>query len=197
MMSVSPLPLVLASGSRYRAELLKKLGLDFITHASNIDESPLAGESADTLALRLAKAKADAAATHYAQHWIIGSDQVAVCDGTLLEKPGSRHQAIEQLDVQSGRSVTFHTSICVLDSRSGRCVSDMDLCTVQFKILDRQQIERYVDAEPSFDCVGSFKSEGYGIVLFDKIITEDPNALVGLPLIKLTRLFAQMGFVLP
>lgn len=189
--------IVLASSSPYRAKLLKKLHLAFESFNSNIDESPLANEAPVALAQRLAFAKAKAGAARFQQHLIIGSDQVACCNGQILGKPGSREAAIDQLSRQSGQAVAFYTGICVFDSQSGSHVSEVDVCHVHFRRLSRQQIERYLDLEQPFDCAGSFKSEGYGIVLFEKIVGDDPNALIGLPLIKLTRLLAQFGIALP
>lgn len=189
--------ILLASSSPYRAQLLKKLNLDFATFNSNIDESPLPDETPLILAQRLAQAKAKAGAARFQQHLIIGSDQVAYCNGHILGKPGNREAAIEQLSQQSGLAVEFYTGICVFDSQSGRSFSDIDVCRVYFRRLNRQQIERYLDLEQPYDCAGSFKSEGYGIVLFEKIVGDDPNALVGLPLIKLAKLLAQFGIALP
>jgi len=185
------LPLVLASGSQYRAELLRKLHLNFIGCSSNVDETPLSGESAQQLAMRLSQAKAEAIAATYPNHLIIGSDQVAALGSRFLGKPGSREQAIRQLQTQSGKSVRFYTGICVLNSATGQLLSDIDICSVHFKTLSDRQIERYVDLEKPFDCAGSFKSENLGIALFSKIEGDDPNALIGLPLIKLTKLLAE------
>jgi len=189
--------LVLASSSRYRAQLLSKLLVTFTVCSSDVDETALAEETPEALAQRLAFEKASAVANRYPEHLIIGSDQVAVCDGRQLGKPGNRSQAIAQLHAQSGRIVTFHTAICVLDSASGRCLTDLDRCDVHFKTLSDAQIQRYVDLEHPFDCAGSFKSEGYGIVLFERIVGDDPNALIGLPLIKLVKILNQLGFDLP
>ena len=187
------LPIVLASGSQYRAELLRKLHLEFICCASHVDETPLPGETAPHLASRLALAKAQAVSTKYPQHLIIGSDQVAICDKEFLHKPGNREQAIRQLTHQSGRTAQFYTGICVLNSSNGQSCSDIDLCTVHFKPLSEQQIIRYVELEQPFDCAGSFKSEGLGIALFSRIEGDDPNALIGLPLIKLIGLLSRFG----
>ena len=189
--------LVLASSSKYRCEILKKLHLDFITCSSAIDENPMQGESPVALAIRLSIAKAKARAQDYPKHLIIGSDQVAACGDRLLGKPGNRDNAIEQLKAQSGRKVTFYTSICVLNSVSGEYLHDIDICTVYFRKLSERQIEHYLNIDQPFDCAGSFKSEGYGITLFDKIESEDPNALIGLPLIKLIRLLDQFGLTIP
>jgi MAF protein len=189
--------IVLASSSIYRAKLLKQLHLEFESVASNIDESRLPNETPAALALRLSEAKARAVNDQFQHHLIIGSDQVACCGEAILGKPGNRASAIEQLSQQSGQVVHFYTGISVLDSKSGKCLNDVDICSVHFRPLDRQQILRYLDVEQPYDCAGSFKSEAYGIVLFDKIVGEDPNALIGLPLIKLIALLAQFGIVLP
>lgn len=189
--------LILASSSTYRSDLLKKLRLDFSACASHVDEQPLAGESASAMTRRLAVTKARALSGRYERHLIIGCDQTAVCKGQLLGKPGSRQRAVEQLTAQSGSRVDFHTAVCVLNSATGLVLVDEDICQVYFRALKRDQIERYVDAEQPYDCAGSFKSEGFGICLFEKIVGDDPNALIGLPLIKLVRLFDQCGLTLP
>ena len=189
--------LVLASSSTYRRDLLKKLHLDFITCSSAVDETPQPGESAEALALRLSTAKAQAIAEQFPNHLIIGSDQVASCGGILLGKPGNREQAIQQIKAQSGRIVSFYTGLCVFNSANNEYLTAMDVCQVHFRELNDQQIQRYLDIEQPFDCAGSFKSEGYGIVLFSKIMGEDPNALIGLPLIKLTGLLNQCGLAIP
>jgi septum formation protein len=187
------LPIVLASSSQYRANLLRKLQLDFICSPSHVDETPLTGESAEQLARRLSLAKAQAVSAAYPQHLIIGSDQAAVCGEDFLHKPGNREQAIHQLTQQSGRTAQFYTGVCVLNSSNGQSFSGIDLCTVHFKRLSEQQIIRYLDLEQPFDCAGSFKSEGLGIALFSRIEGEDPNALIGLPLIKLIGLLSNFG----
>lgn len=189
--------IVLASNSRYRGELLRKLGLKFISCAGNVDETAKAGETPPQLATRLAIDKAVSVAKHFPEHLIIGSDQVAVCDELILGKPGDRDNAIRQLTAQSGKMVRFYTGICVLDSASGRYLTDLDLCEVHFRTLDADQIRRYIDIDQPLDCAGSFKSEGLGIVLLKKIVGDDPNALVGLPLIKLTDLLGQFGLAMP
>ncbi|WP_347987002.1 nucleoside triphosphate pyrophosphatase [Methylomonas sp. AM2-LC] len=185
--------IILASSSPYRAALLRKLQLDFEICASHVDETPLPGESAQHLALRLSKAKANALSVTYPEHLIIGSDQVAVCGEQFLNKPGNREQAILQLLTQSGKSAQFYTGICVLDTASNKMHSAIDSCIVHFKTLTQKQIERYIDLEQPFDCAGSFKSENLGIALFSSIETSDPNTLVGLPLIKLISLLSEAG----
>lgn len=189
--------LILASSSKYRCEILKKLHLNFVAHSSAIDETPMPDEAPNALAVRLSIAKACALAQDYPKHLIIGSDQVAACDKRLLGKPGNRNNALQQLKAQSGRKVTFYTGICVLNSATGQYFSEIDICNVYFRALSPRQIEHYLDIDQPFDCAGSFKSEGYGITLFDKIEGEDPNALVGLPLIKLIRLLERFGVSIP
>ena len=190
--------LILASTSVYRRELLQRLRLPFAVARPEVDESALPGETPQALAIRLAAAKAQAVAGHYdgTDCWILGSDQVAECDGRALGKPGARAAAIAQLTAMSGRVVRFHTALC-LAHPDGRQWADYDETCVQFRPLDAAEIERYVDAEQPFDCAGSFKSEGLGIALFDAIDNRDPTALIGLPLIATARLLRQAGFKLP
>ena len=187
------LPIVLASGSQYRAELLRKLQLDFICCTSEVDETPHHGESAEQLARRLSLAKAQAVSANFPRHLIIGSDQVAVCNKKFLHKPGNSEQAIRQLTQQSGQVTQFYTGVCVHNSSNDQSFTDIDLCTVHFKSLSQRQIIRYLDLEQPYDCAGSFKSEGLGIVLFLRIEGDDPNALIGLPLIKLIGLLERFG----
>jgi septum formation protein len=187
--------LVLASTSRYRRELLERLRLPFVVVRPEVDETPHPGESPHALAVRLADAKAAAvAATHDA--WVIGSDQVAELDGQPLGKPGDRQNAARQLAMMSGRTVAFHTALC-LRHADGRRHASCDRTLVRFRPLDADGIARYIDAEQPFDCAGSFKSEGLGIALFDAIETVDPSALIGLPLIATARLLREAGFRLP
>ncbi len=185
--------LVLASSSIYRKEILKKLQLDFICASPDIDESPKTGETAKQMALRLAKEKATALAINYPAQLIIASDQVAMLEQTQLKKPGTPDNAIRQLQLCSGKPVTFHTSICILNTTTRELKSDIDTCTVYFKNLSEQQIINYIDMEKPYNCAGSFKSEGLGIALFDRIQGDDPNALIGLPLIKLVNLLNAFG----
>lgn len=189
--------LVLASTSPYRRMLLEKLGLPFITVAPHVDESAAPGESAASLAQRLARQKAEAIARFQPQGLVIGSDQVACCRNRLLGKPLSRDKAIAQLQQASGTVVEFHTALCVIDATSSAVKSGLDVCRVHFRTLSDQQIERYVDLDQPLDCAGSFKSEGLGITLFNRIEGEDPNALVGLPLIRLTGILHEFGLEIP
>lgn len=190
-------PLVLASGSPYRRELLQRLQLPFVCHSPNIDETPSTDEDAVTLVQRLAVAKARALRKQFLQHLIIGSDQVAVLDGRIIGKPGNRTAAIAQLQAASGRSLTFYTGLCLLDSATQQLQVDCIPFTVHFRLLSDAQIGRYVDREKPFDCAGSFKSEGLGISLFRATEGEDATSLVGLPLIRLCQMLNQAGIEIP
>lgn len=180
--------LVLASSSTYRKALLEKLHLSFACASPDIDESEKKGESPGQMALRLAEKKAHALTASYPQHLIIASDQVAMLGQIQLTKPGTHYNAIEQLQRCSGQSVKFYTSVCVLNSANNELKSALDTCTVHFKKLNNQQILEYIGLEQPLDCAGSFKSEGLGIALLERIEGDDPNALIGLPLIKLISL---------
>lgn len=188
--------LVLASTSPYRRELLQRLRLPFDTTRPEVDETPLAGEDAVALVRRLALAKAAAGAGLAHGAWAIGSDQVAELDGAPLGKPGGREAAIAQLASMSGRAIRFHTAVAVV-RHGGKALQALDLTTVRFRRLEMAEIERYVDAEQPFDCAGSFKAEGLGIALFESISSQDPTALVGLPLIATARLLREAGFAVP
>ena len=192
-----PTQLILASTSRYRKTLLEKLGLPFECAAPEVDESPLPGESAEALVTRLAYAKANAIAHRRDQGLIIGSDQVCVCDGQILGKPGTVEKAVAQLMAARGRSITFYTGLCVLDAASGKAEQLVEPFTVHFRTLDETAIRRYVAAEMPLDCAGSFKCEGMGIMLFKGLEGRDPNALIGLPLIGLIELLERHGLALP
>jgi 7-methyl-GTP pyrophosphatase len=188
--------LILASTSRYRRELLARLRLPFQTSAPQVDESPRPGEAPWALARRLATAKAEAVCALAPDAWVIGSDQVAELAGRALGKPGTREAAIAQLASMSGAEVVFRTAVSVVHATAGRHDAD-DVTIVRFRRLEPGAIARYVDAEQPFDCAGSFKSEGLGIVLFDAIESQDPTALIGLPLIATARLLRRAGFALP
>ena len=189
--------IILASNSSYRHELLSKIGLNFESIGSNVDETPYPGETAQRLTIRLSIAKAQALAPQYPNHLIIGSDQVATCNGQFLGKPGNFEQAKLQLETQSGQAVLFYTGLCVFNSSNDHYLTDLDCCTVHFRNLTTQQIERYLTVDRPYECAGSFKSEGYGITLIQKISASDPNALIGLPLIKLISLLTQFGLTIP
>lgn len=190
--------LVLASTSRYRRELLQRLRLPFDTARPDVDETALLGEAPRALAQRLALTKAQAVAQALGGEdaWVLGSDQVADLGGQALGKPGGRDAALAQLRAMAGRSVRFHTALC-LAHPDGRSLHDVDLTEVRLRALEDAEIARYVDAEEPYDCAGSFKSEGLGIVLFEAIDNHDPTALIGLPLIATARLLRQAGFPLP
>lgn len=190
-----PPTLLLASASRYRAELLGRLHLPFETQASAVDESPAPDESVAALVRRLARAKAGALAAAYPRHWILGSDQAASVGGEILGKPGSLENARRQLRRCSGQRVEFHTAVVLL--RDDRCLDAHDVTTVRFRTLSDAAIERYLAAEPALDCAGSFRCEGYGISLFEAIDNCDPTALIGLPLIATCRLLRAAGYEIP
>ena len=187
--------LVLASTSRYRRELLQRLGLPFDCARPEVDETPLNGETPLALATRLATAKATEVAARYPGIWVIGSDQVADLNGRPLGKPGTAKAACAQLAAMSGQTVRFHTAISL--TQDGESFSAVDLTEVRFRTLGQEEIARYVAAEQPLDCAGSFKCEGLGITLFDAIENSDPTALIGLPLIKTAQLLRQAGYQLP
>ncbi|WP_426417817.1 Maf family protein [Aestuariirhabdus sp. LZHN29] len=178
-------PLVLASSSPYRRILLDQLDLTYDWAAPDIDETPIPGEPADRLAIRLAKEKARSLSSRFTHHLLIASDQVAVIDDALLGKPGGRPQAITQLKACSGRRVSFLTSLCVLNTATGKEHISLSPYSVQFRELTHTQIESYLDRDQPFDCAGSFKVEGLGAALFLSHEGEDPSSLIGLPLIQL------------
>ncbi|WP_447750856.1 Maf family protein [Pseudomonas nicosulfuronedens] len=179
------LPLILASSSPYRRELLQRLRLPFECASPDIDETPLPGESAEQLVCRLAESKARALSQRYPSHLIIGSDQAAVNDSRILGKPHDIERATEQLKAASGKSVSFLTGLCLLNSQSGETHVDCVPFTVHFRDLDEACIHRYLEAEQPFDCAGSFKAEGLGVSLFRSTEGEDATSLIGLPLIRL------------
>lgn len=189
--------LVLASTSRYRRALLERLGVPFTVASPEVDETAAPGEMPAALAPRLAEAKARAVGQAFPDAVIVGSDQVADLDGAALGKPGGAAAARAQLRRMSGRAVVFRTALCVLDMRDGRCrLASVDV-TSRFRTLSDREIDRYLAAEKPFDCAGSVKSEALGITLFDAIESDDPTALVGLPLIALARFLREAGFELP
>ena len=189
--------LVLGSTSRYRAELLRRLTADFEQRAPGTDETALAGEGPAARALRLAIAKTETAARGLHDALVIGSDQVAELDGRILDKPETAERAHAQLTASSGREVSFHTALCLLDTRDGRRRTHVDHTRACFRALDSAEITRYIEREQPLDCAGSFKCEGLGISLFESIDNRDPSALIGLPLIALARLLREAGIELP
>lgn len=191
------LPLVLASSSPYRRELLTRLGQPFDWVAPAIDETPHTGESAHALVRRLAEAKARTLSKQYPAHLIIGSDQVAVLGKQIIGKPHNFDRARSQLLAASGASVTFLTGLALLDSSSGQCQVDAIPFTVHFRQLNEEQIQRYLEAEQPYDCAGSFKAEGLGISLFRATEGEDNTSLIGLPLIRLVSMLENAGIAIP
>lgn len=185
--------LVLASSSEFRKELLKKIYSDFETASPDINEAAQDNETPQSLAIRLAYEKASALSKVFPDHLIIGSDQVAMLGNTQLTKPGSHDKSVEQLSLSAGKTITFYTSVCVFNSKTNVFSTDLDTCKVYMKQLSTEDIEHYVLRDKPYGCAAAFKSEGLGIVLFEKIEADDPNALVGLPLIKLTNLLNNMG----
>ncbi len=190
-------PLILASASIYRQQLLLRLRLNFTTASPDIDETPWLDESPPQTAHRLAELKARALAARFPDALIIGSDQVAVLDGHAIGKPGNHANAIKQLTAASGNTVFFHTALCLLDSGANEIQSKIAYNEVKFRRLAPEQIERYLLAETPYDCAGSAKSEGLGIALIEYIRGDDPNALIGLPLIELTTMLIRAGISVP
>ena len=193
-MSMAPQrQLVLASTSPFRRELLERLGLVFETAAPQTDETRLPNESPEQLVRRLAEAKARAVAGKFPGALIIGSDQVAVNGDKVLGKPGEHATAVQQLQAAAGRRVTFLTGLCLLDAASGEAQVDLVPFSVDFRPLTDVQIENYLRREQPYNCAGSFKSEGLGIALFERLEGDDPNALIGLPLIRLIDMLSHAG----
>ncbi len=195
-----PPRLILASSSRYRRELLERLRIPFDVVVPDIDEAPLAGESPATTALRLAEAKARAVAGSSAaaasRTLVIGSDQVATYDGLQIGKPGSHAKALAQLQAMRGREVLFHSALCLFDSGSGHAQTVDVVTHVRFRNLPDADLDAYLLAETPYDVAGSAKSEGLGIALLEAIDSDDPTALIGLPLIALTRMLLAAGYPL-
>jgi MAF protein len=185
--------IVLGSTSVFRQAILEKLNLPFQTAKPNIDETPLANETPNALVERLAIEKAKAVASQFPNALIIGSDQVAVCEGEILGKPHNFENGVKQLTKFSNKAVTFYTGLCVFDSASNTVKSLVEPFIVHFNELSSSEIENYLLAEQPYGCAGSFKSEGLGICLFKKLEGDDPNTLIGLPLIKLVALLKQHG----
>lgn len=186
-------PLILASSSPYRQDLLARLGLPFESHSPDVDETVLPDESPDEMVSRLARAKAEAVAQAHPDALIIGSDQCAELDGRILGKPGDHANAVAQLRAASGREVVFHTGLCLLDAYTGRARVATVPFRVRFRTLESSMIEDYLARERPYDCAGSFKSEGLGVALFEAMAGDDPSALVGLPLITLVSMLREEG----
>ncbi|HEV2110994.1 MAG TPA: Maf family nucleotide pyrophosphatase [Gammaproteobacteria bacterium] len=192
-----PAPLVLASTSPHRRMLLARLGLPFDTATPGVDETRSYREPVTELVRRLSRAKAEAVAHLHPGALIIGSDQAAERDGEILGKPGDHAAAVAQLTASSGKYLKFHTGLCLLDTRDGSRREHVDVTRVIFRSLAPAEIERYLRAERPYDCAGSFKSEGLGISLFEGIESDDPAALIGLPLIALCRFLRECGYPVP
>jgi septum formation protein len=189
----SDAPLVLASGSRFRRELLERLGLPFITMVPNVDEMPYSSEPPAETALRLAEAKAREVGNRFPSALVIGSDQVANFEGKVIGKPIDRNDAIAQLKSMRGRTIVFHTALTLLNTASGRCQRALIDVASTFRSLDDSALEAYVDRDQPYDCAGSVKAESLGIALFSRIGSDDPTALIGLPLIRLTDMLIMEG----
>ncbi len=188
--------IILASSSPYRRALLGRLGLPFECISPDIDETPINHETPHACAIRLAQEKASVIARQFPDAIVIGSDQVASCDGQRLEKPGTKERAFEQLRLQRGRRSEFHTAVCVMADGGKTVASDIVVITVVFRnehSLSDAHLRRYIDLEMPLDCAGAAKSEGLGIALMESLTGPDPTALIGLPMIALTRLLREIG----
>jgi septum formation protein len=186
-------PLILASTSRYRRELLGRLRIPFDIAAPGVDEAVLPGETPAQTALRLAEAKARAVAAGRPEGLVVGSDQVASCDGEAIGKPGTHADAVAQLERLSGRTVTFHTAVALVNAATGRAQCDLVDVASTFRTLSPAEIETYLRREQPYDCAGAVRSEALGIALFERIASDDPTALIGLPLIALARMLRAEG----
>jgi len=187
------LPLILASGSPYRRMLLERLGLPFTVVVPKVDERPMAGERPAETALRLAEAKARAVGANQPPTLVIGSDQIAEFAGTALGKPRDPAEALQQLRAMRGRSVTFHTGLALLNTRTGRLQTALVDVTSTLRNLEDAALQTYLDRDRPFDCAGSVKVETLGISLFTRVASDDPTALIGLPLIRLTDMLLAEG----
>jgi septum formation protein len=187
------LPLVLASSSSYRRALLKRLGLPFSVVAPKIDEAVRQGELPAAASVRLAEAKARAVAAAHPNALIIGCDQVAACDGVAIGKPRDRDDALAQLKAMRGRTIIFHTALALLNTRTDHCQTALVDVASTFRVLGDEQLAAYIDRDQPYDCAGSVKCESLGIALFSRIASDDPTALIGLPLIRLTDMLMAEG----
>ncbi|MCU7914809.1 MAG: Maf-like protein [Candidatus Thiodiazotropha sp. (ex Gloverina cf. vestifex)] len=186
-------PLILASSSPFRRELLSRLGMKFSSVSPEVDEAPLVNEPAEMLVSRLAECKAKAVAESHPNALIIGSDQVATIEGQILGKPGNHERAVEQLMRASGKHVSFLTGLCLHHSTTGNTQLWCEPFHVEFRELTRDEIEHYLHREKPYNCAGSFKSEGLGICLFQRMEGDDPSSLIGLPLIRLVNMLRNEG----
>ena len=185
--------IILASSSEYRRQLLQKLLIPFNSISPKIDETALDGEKPHQTALRLAQEKAKKIGAEYSHALVIGCDQVATLDGEQLGKPGNHQNATKQLQTMRGREVTFHSALCLYNAATGNMQAEVVPYLVRFRQLTDEQIESYLNKEQPYQCAGSAKSEGLGIALMERMIGEDPNALIGLPLIKLITMLQNEG----
>ena len=185
--------IILASSSPYRRQILERTGLSFVCHAPNCDESVLPGELAEALVERLSLSKAKAVAAHYPDALIIGSDQVADLDRQIIGKPGDHASAVQQLQQMSGEVVFLYAGVALYDSAADTFQSEVDSYVVAFRQLDDDLIERYLKAEQPYHCCGSLKAEGLGIALLESMSGDDPNTLIGLPLIHLIDMLKNVG----
>ena len=189
--------IVLASTSPYRRNLLDRLLDDYETVSPNVDESNPDKLAPDVLATRLARLKAESASARTRDALIIGADQLAVLDDKVLGKPGNHHKAVEQLLMAAGKSVRFLTAVCILDPVGRTRFEHTDITTVRFRHFDRRLAESYLKQDEPYDCAGSFKIEGAGFVLFESVSTDDPTALIGLPMIWVADRLLKLGYLLP
>lgn len=187
--------LILASTSKYRKELLGRLGIDFQTISPEVDETPLKNETPEQIAQRLAQAKALAIASIHPGAWVLGSDQVVDLHGAAMGKPGDHDRAMAQLQLLRGETVKFHTAVCLAKGVEAKTVNV--ITEVTFRTLKDAVLESYLLAETPYDCAGSAKSEGLGICLLEKVRSDDPTALIGLPLITVCTLLREAGFQIP
>jgi len=185
--------LVLASSSPFRKALLDKLNLQYETDSPDIDETPLQGESIESMVKRLSESKAKALSSQHPDSLIIGSDQSAALNGNVLHKPGSYEVAFQQLKAASGQTITFYTGLCLFDSKTGVTETICEPYIVKFRELSDSEIENYLKREEPYNCAGSFKSEALGISLFESMQGDDPNTLIGLPLIQLCKMLKANG----
>ena len=194
---MNQLPIILASTSVFRAQLLDKLNLEFTQSAPKCNESQLDNESAFDMAARLSQVKAISLSDKFNKHLIIGSDQVCFVDGQVLGKPKTAENAIKQLQLASGKKATFYTATSLHNSFTGKNQQKTDVFHVYFRSLSIEEIQRYIEQEQPLQCAGSFKSEGLGITLFEKLEGDDPNSLIGLPLITLCSMLRNENYLLP
>ncbi|NIV18586.1 MAG: septum formation protein Maf [Woeseiaceae bacterium] len=197
MQNPSAPTIVLASASPYRRGLLDRFLESFETVSPDIDESNPEGLSPKKLARRLARTKAETVAKTARNSLVIGADQLAVLDGQVLGKPGSHQKAVEQLVAASGKTVTFRTAVCILDPVGRTRYEHVDKTTVHFREFDRRLAEAYLRHDEPYDCAGSFKIEGAGFVLFESVKTDDPTALIGMPMIWVSDVLLELGYLMP